>query len=209
MKSFLKIVLFSILGLFFISCSSRETKAKKVAEEALSHVANGRYYGYSNDMLSSALAIMNPDFAPYVNIGNYRAALFRERETSHYEEMDLSTSALIGLFFNVNRYLFSQFHYLKVDNYTEDLFYTFFGEPESKIDFWETIEQVKDKPGFEQYGYDYIYIAQEDVPVYRFTYEADNLYWIHVTVAFLKGQKPKVTSIKIGPIQIGGVPVEP
>lgn len=205
-----KIVLISVISLFVVSCSSSETKAKKVAEECLNHVANGLYYGYSDDLLYRTLSIVHSDFAPNEIIENYRAALFKERETIHYNEMDLSPAALLAVFFDMNRYLFRQFHYLKVDKYTEDFYRTrLYGEPESKYDFWKGLEKVKDKPGFEQYGYDYIYIIQENVPVYRFTYEADNLYWVHVTVAFLKGQKPKVTSVKIGPIQIDGVPVQP
>ena len=200
------ISIFVIVIIALASCSS-ESAVKSVAEKALTELGNGKYAGHYIGREYYNLEIMDlfksSYFADY-EIENRKASNFIEKGQTKYER------DLREIFFETD-ILFNDIVFVEFkESYPRDIYDTSFisqyseefmnqyGSVQEYQDRQTTMMDIfKDEPGFYKRDYDYCYIEHQNVPFYTLTYKLDNKYLATVTVAKVKGEKPKVTSVFI------------
>ena len=193
-----KVLVSFLWVLTVLSCSTKNT-VESVAKKALVELGNGVYAGERFGSQYINLAILDlfksPLFADY-EIENLKAKIFIEKGQTQYDR-DLSES------FFATDILFKDIVFVKYEElYLEDVYQTgfvshgHFDERELEL-LTASMEHHKGDPGFYSDGLDFCYIKYQDVPFYLVTYKLDNKYLADVTVARVKGEKPKVTSVYI------------
>ena len=200
-------ILISIAAILaLVSCSS-ENEVKTVAEKALTELGNGKYAGkyllgeYFNFNIIELFK--SPYFADY-EIENREAANFIEKGQTTYvqdlKELFFETDLLF------NEIVFTDYKELSprdiyrtsfISQYSEEMAEKIGGIDKLRESQEQGINLTKNHPGFYCVDYDYCYIAYENVPFYQLTYKLDNKYLATVTLAQVKGEKPKVTSVFI------------
>ena len=201
-----RVVILSIVTALLVSCSPAAS-VKAVAEKALVELGNGKYAGdylgrnyYNLNILD---LFKSPYFADY-EIENHKASNFMENGQTKYDrdlkEVFFETDILFDEIVFVE---FKQLHPRDIfdtrfiSQYSEDFMNEYSSVQEYKDRQTNMMEIYKDEPGFYKKDYDYCYIEHQDVPFYSLTYKLDNKYLATVTVARIKGEKPKVTSVFI------------
>ena len=195
-----------LLAIMCLCSCDRISRVKSVAEKGLIELGNGKYAGIylGSDYININIIglFKSPYFADY-EVENKMAANFIRTSQTIYEN-DLKESIF------ETDILFDNIVFVDCKEHLDDIYHTSFISPysETVIDALGGIETLredqmyninlhKDDPDFHKMNYDYCYIQYKDVPFYTLTYKLDNKRLAKVTVAWVKGEKPKITSVFI------------